>query len=201
MLRDLAHVYSEVFAPELFLLVCVLGLVVYEWRQTTPTAWSALVLRFTTVGIAWGLAFLLAQVPDEFLTDTPYWISDLFAGLGIAVGFLFIATVWRRNGWGRTLPELAIVLIALTVAHSILVPFWDVSSHVAYTATPVGYLLTISRRFFPLILVPSGMVFSRPLTGAHTWIESIGGGVLALIFIAGFLWYQTREASATSESQ
>lgn len=187
MIRDLAHVYSQVFAPELFLLVCVVGLVIYERNQTSQAPRAALLPQIATIGLAWGIAFLLMQLSNVLFTNPPYWIADLFAGLGITVGFSVITVIWIRNGWGHLLPELAVVLIALTIIHSVLVPVWNISSHVAYTAASVGYLLTLSRRFLPTVLIPSGMILSRPLIGAHTWGEAIGGGIVAILVLGSFV--------------
>lgn len=189
MSSELAQTFAAVFAPEVFLLVCTIGLVGYEWHREITVPVSGLGFRLATVGVAWIIGFLCTELPDAmFSAPTEYWVEDLFAGLGITVGFLLIAVVWWWHNWGQYLPEFAVILIVLTVSHSVIVPFWDVSSHVIYTTVPVGYFITLSRRFVPIALIPGGMVVSRPLTGAHTWFQAIGGAILGVAFVAGFLW-------------
>jgi len=90
------------------------------------------------------------------------------------------------------MPELSLLLIAATVPHLLITPFWDVSSHVLYAAVPAGYLAVVDRRFVPVLVVPVGMVFARPLAGAHTWPESIGGFVLAGLVLAGVGYLRDR---------
>lgn len=200
MSSELAHAFSAVFAPEVFLLACTVGLVVYEWRRADRLPPTALVPRFTTIAVAWGIAFLLTELPEVLLAAAPaYWVEDLFAGLGLTAGFLLLAGIWRWRNWGPRLPEFAAMLIVLTIGHSLIVPFWDVSGHVLYTAAPVGYFLTLSRRLVPAVAIPGGMVLSRPLAGAHTWAQSIGGAVLAVAFIVGFLWVRKRSVTPEVE--
>lgn len=202
MLSEIADVYSTVFAPELFLLVCTLGIILYEWHYSTTTD-SLLSLggRVTTLGGAWVLAFLITELPETAITASAYWVDDVFASVGILAGFLVLAVAWTVTDWGRYLPEFALFVIVLTVGHAVIVPFWDVSSHVTYTTAPVSYFIALNRRLVPTALIPGGMVVTRPLTGAHSVLQSVGGVVLALVFVAGFLWVRRQHAERPIEAQ
>lgn len=190
MAVDIAQAYSDAFAPELFVLFCTLLLLGYERRITrsaTESPRRGLLARLGVVAGAWTLAFAIYQSVPLVFEQTPQWGDDLFGGLGLAAGFACIGLVWRYRRWGRLLPEFAALLIAVTVVHSVVTPFWDVSSHVLYAATPAGYLGVVDRRFAPLAVVPLGMVVSRPLVGAHTWLQSVAGLVLGVLFVAAFV--------------
>jgi membrane-associated phospholipid phosphatase len=90
--------------------------------------------------------------------------------------------------WGTVVPGFAALLVGVTVPHLLITPFWDVSSHVLYAVAPAGYLFLVDRRFVPLVVVGLGMVVARPLARAHTWTESIGGLVLASVFLIALFW-------------
>ncbi|USZ67360.1 hypothetical protein NGM10_11525 [Halorussus salilacus] len=208
MLTELARAYSAVFAPELFVLVCTLALAAYELRAgsaaTRPTRResettrresgsriASLVARvgprLLTVVVGWAVAFAIYQSTDLLFDPVPAWGSDLTGSLGVGIGMLLIGVAWWARGWGTHVPRFAAVLFAVTVVHAAVTPFWDASSHVAYTAAPAGYLAVADRRFAPVLAVPVGMVAARPLAGAHTWLESVGGFALAAVFVAAVL--------------
>jgi membrane-associated phospholipid phosphatase len=201
MAVDIAQAYSDAFAPELFVLFCTLLALGYERRITRTAAESSrpssrwgLLARLAVVAGAWALAFAIYQSVPFVFEQTPQWGDDLFGGLGLAAGFACIGLVWRYRHWGRLLPEFAALLIAVTTVHSVVTPFWDVSSHVLYAATPAGYLGVVDRRFAPLVVVPLGMVVSRPLVGAHTWFQSVAGLVLGALFVAAFVRIRPKPA-------
>jgi len=126
--------------------------------------------------------------------STPAWAADFTGSLGLGVGILAIWLVWHLLDWGRLVPEFSLLLVALTVPHLVITPFWDVSSHVAYATVPAGHLATVERRFAPFFAVPLGMVFARPLAGAHTWLQSVGGFVLGGAFLVGLVVLERRHA-------
>jgi len=205
MAVDLAQAYSDAFAPEIFVLFCTLLVLGYERRVNQPSSRGSAsprppssrrgtLARLGVVAGAWVLAFAIYQSAPLVFARTPAWGDDLFGGLGLAAGFAFVALVWTRRRWGRLVPEFAALLIAVTVVHSIVTPLWNVSSHVLYAATPSGYLGVVDRRFAPLIVVPLGMVVSRPLVGAHTWLQSVAGLLLAGFFVAAFVRFRSRPA-------
>jgi hypothetical protein len=53
-----------------------------------------------------------------------------------------------------------------------------------------GYLLLVNLRFAPLAFVAVGMVFARPLAGAHTWLQSIVGLLLSVAFLLGVVQFR-----------
>ncbi|WP_132057873.1 hypothetical protein [Halorussus amylolyticus] len=184
MLTDFGTLYSDVFAPELFILACTLALLGYEWRAGSESGATRLGARLFTVLAGWAVAFAIYESTGLLFDPIPAWGSDFTGSLGVGVGILLIGGVWWSRRWGRHVPTFAAALFAVTAVHIAVTPFWDVSSHVAYTAVPAGYLALADRRFAPVVAVPVGMVAARPLAGAHTWAESAAGLALAAVFVA-----------------
>lgn len=178
MLAGSAQAYSELFAPEYFVLLCSLLLVGHEWRESAGRSPAGLGARVGVVGLGWAVAFAVYRGVPRLVGMLPEWGTDAAGSGGLAVGVLGIALGWRLRGWDDRVPEYAAVLVAVTVPHLLLVPFWDVSGHVLYATVPAGYLAATDRRFVPLAAVPVGMVVARPLAGAHTWPQAAGGLVL-----------------------
>lgn len=192
MIENVAGVYSEAFTPEYFVLLCTIGVLTYEFRTASETELRRLAPRFGVVALGWGVAFAIYEGVPSLVGTVPSWGPDFAGSLGLGAGILFIWALWRRQQWGRRMPELSLLLIAATVPHLLITPFWDVSSHVLYAAVPAGYLAFVDRRFVPVLVVPIGMVFARPLAGAHTWPESIGGFVLGGLVLAGVGYLRDR---------
>lgn len=190
MATELARIYAGLFAPEYFLLLCTLTLLLYERRSGVRRGHS--IPQIGVIAAAWALAFTVYRATPILFERVPAWGADVVGGLGLALGFLLVRTVWKLRRWGPLVPEFAALLIALSVLHSIVTPVWDVSSHVIYTTAPAGYLSFVDRRFAPLLVVAAGMVVSRPLTGAHTWLQSVGGFVLASTFVLGLARLRSR---------
>ncbi len=180
---EVARTYSEMFAPELFVLLCSLLVVGYEWRTSSEGSLGGLSKRVIVVACGWGIAFAIYQGVPRVVGTLPEWGTNATGSAGLAIGILVIWFGWRIWDWGSTVPEFALLLVGVTVPHLLITPFWDISSHVLYAMTPAGYLSLVDRRFVPLIVVALGMVVARPLAEAHTWLQSIGGLVLALAFL------------------
>ncbi|WP_458210532.1 hypothetical protein [Haladaptatus sp. NG-SE-30] len=152
---------------------------------------------------AWAVAFAIYNATPQLFATVPAWGPDFVGSLGLGIGVLMIWGFWRLEEWGSIVPEFSMVLLVLTVFHLIITPFWDISSHVAYAAAPAGHLALVDRRFLPYLVIPIGMVFSRPLVGAHTWVQSLGGLVLAAIILIGLFHGQTerRRIDASEEME
>jgi len=194
MLTGLARTYSAVFAPEYFVLLCAIVLIVLEWHETSGSSPRHLAARFGVLALGWAVGLAIYLGGPAMVESTPTWAADFTGSLGLGVGILVIWLVWRQFDWGRLVPEFALLLVAVTVPHLVVTPFWDVSSHVAYATVPAGHLAIVERRFAPVFLVPLGMVFARPLAGAHTWLQSVGGFVLGGAFLVGLLVFERRHA-------
>jgi hypothetical protein len=181
-MAGLGATYSAVFAPELFVLGCILLALGYESRTAGPDG-RLLLSQLAVVGLGWALAFLIYQGLPHVVGPLPPWGPDATGSLGLFCGILWIRVGWRRFDWGQTVPEVAAVLLVVTVPHLLITPLWDVSSHVLYAVTPAASLTAVDRRFSPLLVIAAGMVVARPLAGAHTWAQSIGGLVLGLVVV------------------
>ncbi|WP_247730715.1 hypothetical protein [Halovivax limisalsi] len=201
MITNVAQHYSDLFAPEFFVLVCLIALVGHEWRAGSTEARAGparLGAQLGVIALAWalGLAIYLG-VPALFET-TPEWAPDATGSAGLGLGMGLVWGVWRRRAWGGHVPTFALALIVVTVPHLLITPFWDVSSHVTYALVPAGVVVLVAMRFLPLGLIAIGMVPARPLAGAHTWPEAIGGVVLSVAVLAAIarLRFGARDGSA-----
>lgn len=186
MSASIASTYSAVFAPELFVLVCGLAAVCYEWWRSSRQSWIGIAARVGVLGFGWAVAFAVYQGVPALLAAAPAWATDATGSVGLGVGLLVIWGWWRRAGWGPIVPDYALLLVAVTVPHLLITPVWDVSSHVLYAVVPAGFLTLVDRRAAPLALVALGMVVARPLAGAHTWGESLGGLALGVAALAAY---------------
>jgi hypothetical protein len=196
MLTDAARAYSELFSPEYFVLVCSLLLVGYEWRESTPRSVAGLGARVGAVGAGWAVAFAVYRGLPRALGTVPEWGPDATGSAGLGVGVAGIWLAWRLRGWGERVPAYAAVLVAATVPHLLVTPFWDVSSHVLYAVVPAGYLTVTDRRFAPLAAVALAMVAARPLAGAHTWAQSVGGLALGAACLVALRRYAPAESGS-----
>ncbi|QZP36337.1 hypothetical protein [Halobaculum magnesiiphilum] len=190
MSASIASTYSAAFAPELFVLLCGLAAVGYELRRSdgrsSRRSWAAVAARLGVLGFGWAVAFAVYQGIPVLLATAPAWTTNATGSVGLAVGLLVIRGWWRRADWGPVVPEYALLLVAVTVPHLVITPVWDLSSHVLYAVVPAGFLTLVDRRAAPLALVALGMVVARPIAGAHTWAESIGGLVLGVAALAAY---------------
>lgn len=201
MVTELATMYSEVFAPEYFVLVCTLALVAYEWRGSQSFGLAQVAGRLLTVVVGWAVAFAVYQSTETIFDPVPSWGADFTGSVGLGIGIALIGAVWSARDWGDHVPAFAKLLFGLTVVHTVVTPFWDVSSHVAYAVAPAGYLVVADRRFAPLLAVALGMVLARPFAGAHTWLQSVGGLVLAVGFVLGYRYRVGRAEHSDADSR
>ncbi|MBZ6496995.1 hypothetical protein [Natrinema longum] len=180
---SVSEMFSTVFAPELFVLLTTVSLTGYE-LQWQEWGWKELVERVAVVVAAYTLAFVVYQgVPSAVSIQVPGG-DDFFASTGLIVGFAMIWFAWRSRSWGELVPAYSAVIVATSVVHLVVVPFWDVSSHVVYAAVSSGFLTLADRRFAVFLLVPLGLVWSRVAVEAHSVVESVGGLVFAAVIVA-----------------
>jgi hypothetical protein len=179
-----AAAVSTVFAPELVVLLTTAILAGYELRRT---AWDRqdVVGRGAVVVLGFVVAFAVYQGVPGVVPVRPPGGEDFFASIGLIAGFAVIWVAWHRWNWGASMPAYSAVIVATSVVHLVVVPFWDVSSHVTYAAVSAGFLTAIDRRFAVTLLVPLALVWSRVAIGAHTVAESIGGLAFAAVIVAG----------------
>lgn len=189
MVTVAAQYYSDVFAPELFVLICMLALVTYEWRSRAGGGadLGRIGAQVGVIALAWAIGLAVYLGVPALLDAPPEWAPDATGSAGLALGMVLVWGVWRQQAWGDHVPTFALALIVVTVPHLLITPVWDVSSHVTYALVPAGVLVLVASRFLPLLLIAIGMVPARPLSGAHTWPEAIGGVVLAAVVLAVFV--------------
>lgn len=177
-----AALISTVFTPELFVLVATLLLTGYDLRRT-GWRWQRFAVRIAVVSGAWLVAVAVYQGGPTLVAGSVPGGADFFASVALIVSFATIGVVWRRRAWGHLLPTYCLLLIATSVIHIVVVPVWDLSSHVLYAAVPTAYLATIDRRFVVLFFVPLGLVWSRVALDAHTFGETLGGLAVAAVIV------------------
>lgn len=189
MLDAAAQAYSDVFAPELFVLYCVVLLAAYELRGG-DAALRPVAARLGAIAAGWVLAYAVVAGVPQVVDASAGWREDVVESVALVLGLGAIWLAWRRRSWGECVPRFVALLVLVTVPHVLVVPFWDVSGHVLYATTSAGALLAADRRFLPLVVVPLGMVASRPLAGAHTWPQAVGGLLLgaAVVLAAHVVW-------------
>lgn len=193
----LAALYSTVFAPELFVLEATVLLAAYEWHVHD---WNrrALAGRLGVVLAGWLLALAVYVGGPSVVPGTVPGGDDFYASLGLIVGFGIIWGAWTRQRLDSVGPAYCLLLVGTSVVHAAVVPLWDVSSHVLYTAVPVGFFATVDRRFTALVVVPAAMVWSRVATGAHTATEAVAGLALGVVLVAGALAVRRNHDAAPS---
>lgn len=180
---NVAATLSEVFAPELFVLVVTVTVAGYELVGSGFSS-RGLAGRIAAVLAAWGLAFAVYQGGPTLVSTSVPGGEDFFASIGLIVGFVVIWLAWDLGGWGELLPLYCLLLIGTSVVHILVVPLWDVSSHVTYAAVSTGFLVFVDRRFVVSLLIPVGLVWSRIAIDAHSVVESVGGLVFAAVVVA-----------------
>jgi len=162
MLADAAQFYSDVFTPELFVLLCGLCLIGYEWSGLADRSWTGLGARLGVLALGWTIGLAIYEGVPLLFETVPTWGPDATGSAGLGVGVLVIWLGWRVRAWGEYVPVFSGLLVAVTIPHLLVTPFWDISTHVLYAVVPAGYLLTVDRRFAPLAVIAVGMVFARP---------------------------------------
>jgi len=130
MLTDAAQLYTDLFAPELFVLLCGLSLIGYEWRGVPDRAGVGLGARLGVLALGWAIGLVLYTGVPLLLGTVPEWGPDATGSAGLGVGVLVIWLGWRRWGWGEYVPVFSGLLVGVTVPHLLITPFWDISSHV-----------------------------------------------------------------------
>ena len=190
MLTAAAQLYSDVFTPELFVLLCGLCLIGYEWRGLPNPSLTGLGARLGVLALGWAIGLVIYEGVPLLFETVPTWTPDATGSAGLGVGVLVIWLGWRVWAWGEYVPVFSALLVGVTVPHLLITPLWDISTHVLYAVVPAGYLVTVDRRFAPLAAIAVGMVFARPWAGAHTWLQSVAGLVLGIGFVAAYLRYE-----------
>jgi len=190
----LAAAYSTVFAPELFVLEATVLLVAYEWR-TRDWSGRALAVRLGAVLAGLALALAVYEGGPSVLAGAPGG-DDFYASVGLILGFGVIWAAWTRQRVASAGPAYCLLLVAVSVVHAVVVPFWNVSSHVLYATVPVGYLAAVDRRFAVLFVLPGAMVWSRVATGAHTGPEAVAGFALGVALVAAALAVRRNRTTA-----
>jgi len=176
--------YQNVFSPVNYLLFAAAIVVLFDWWR----AYSSLFARFATIFIAWVVGRAIYQCYYVFTPQAPQWVEDAFAVAGLIVGIAIVLIVWKVKRYGKEMIGGIIAAIVVTVPYMLISPFWNISGHVAYTMAPTVYLMGLNRKLAVLLPIPLLMVVNRPIVGAHTWAESIGGLLLGLLALAG-VWY------------
>jgi hypothetical protein len=177
--------YPYVFHPIVLVGGGLLLLVHREWRERDA---NRVALR-RRVGAFLG-AGLLSLVPTGAyvlatgkspmrVTRGNGWQVDALVASGVLVVCVLLWYVWRRFDWGRLVPGGVLALAVATVPYAALSVVWNVSGHVIFAVVPTLYLTLVDRSFWPLLVVPLVMVPNRVVVNAHTWLQSIGGLLVA----------------------
>lgn len=194
----LMRYYPYVFHPAVMIGGGLLVLMYLEWDRQDAGR-GALWKRYGVFAGVGTLSFLptllymlaTGQGPMETMQGNVWQVDALVAsGVLLVAGVLWY--VWRRFEWGPLVATAAEALVAVTLPYIVLSPFWNVSGHVIFAATPTVALVVVDRRFWPLLLIPLVMVPNRLYLDAHTWAQSIAGFLLAAGLV---VWVFERRSS------
>ncbi|AWB27163.1 hypothetical protein [Halococcoides cellulosivorans] len=177
----LSETYSAVFAPEQMV---VLGLTVMALVEANASDAEPIetVGRVVTVVLGAGVTVgVIAATPELLVGESA---GDLQASLALLVGLAVIVAVWQSRDWGDHVLWACLTLGAVTVVHTAIVPFWNLSGHVLFSMTPLGLVALADRRAVVLVVIPLLMMPARVGAGVHTPLETVGGLTLALLALA-----------------
>ena len=203
------RVYRYVFHPLAFLFATWLLLVYYEWGRESDDLRN-LAIRFgviAAIGLAalvpTGIYLLVTDQAARAATAGNDWPVDLAtsSGLLIAAGLAWV--VWSATDWGSATKGAALAIAVTVVPYAPLSVVWNISGHVAFSAVPALYLVTLDRKFLPLLVIPVLMVPNRPLLGLHTWAQSIAGlllGVAGVLLARQLDWGKKRAAETVDHA-
>ncbi|WP_137287095.1 phosphoesterase [Halorussus salinisoli] len=193
LLREFMRIYQYLFHPGVVLAVTLLLLVYREWA-TDRTHVRSLVVRIGTLlgvelvaVVPLAVYLLVRKPPVTRLTAGSDWRINLVTAVSLLVGGALLWYVWSANSWGATVSTAGVAVSLTAVPYALVAPVWNVSGHVTFTLVPTLLLALSDRRFWPLLSIPTVMVLNRPVLGAHTWLQSLGGlalgtvGVLAAV--------------------
>lgn len=182
---DWAELYSAAFAPEIVLTLSLIVLAEVERRSGGRGGPGA---RTGTILLGASVALVVIALTPELLTGDP--AGDLQSSLALLVGLAVIGTIWHVRDWGEIVRWGLIALGVLTAIHAVIVPVWDLSGHVAFTAGSIGLVVLVERRFVALAVVPVVMMPARVLAGVHTVPQVIAGATLAAVILVGLARYR-----------
>lgn len=158
----------------LLMLMAVSMVVVYSASGEQA---SVLIRQSVRMAVAFGVMFLLAQIPPDRLRAMAYWLY--FAGIILLVGVLLFGAVgkgaqrWLDLGFFRFQPsemmKIAVpLLVAAFLAEKPLAPSWQ------------RLVLALV-----IIAIPTALIVQQPDLGTSILIASSG---LIVIFLAGISW-------------
>lgn len=196
--------FPYVFHPITVLGVGILLLIHYEWRKQHA---DRSVLWHRVGGfLGAGILALVPTVayfaitganPIEATVGNKWQMDALVAG-GVLIASGTTWAIWHRYNWGPLVIVAMETLAAVMVPYILLSPIWNVSGHVIISLMPTLYLTLVDRKFWPLLVVPVVMVPNRIYLDAHTWPQTIGGLLIALVIVGVVYWVRTSDGSIRS---
>lgn len=187
LLQTIMRVYQYLLHPGIVLAAVLLFLVYREWA-VDDAGFRGLVVRVGTllgielVAVAPVGLYLLARRPSVTrLTAGSDWRINLVTAASLLVGGGLVWYVWSANGWGESVGGAGAAVVATAVPYALVAPVWNVSGHVTFTLVPTLVLALTNEKYWPALAVPLVMVVNRPVLGAHTWLQSLGGLALGTV--------------------
>lgn len=128
-----------------------------------------------------GLYLVARRPPVTRLTAGTDWRINLATVASLLVGGALLWGVWSAKSWGTTVSDAGVAIVAAAIPYGLVAPVWNVSGHVTFTLVPTLLLALADDRFWPALAIPAVMVVNRPVLGAHTWLQSLGGLVVGAV--------------------
>lgn len=187
-LQTLMQLYAWIFHPFPFLFATSLIIIHREWKSESGPK-NKLYKRMAAFTVITALSvipvvlYALWSGRGIALIHSNGWTSDVLTGIGLSISSMFTIYVWRKNEWGALMPKAILTILAVMTPYLVVSHFWNISGHVTFTMLPSLFLTLLDRKFWPLLIVPSLMIFNRPYLGAHTLEQAVAGYMLTLVLV------------------
>lgn len=181
LLREFMGVYQYLFHPAVVLAGGLLVLDYRGWSRDHTTVRGlgvriAILLGVELVSLVPVALYLFVRRPPVTrLTEGTDWRINVVTAVSLTVGGTLLWYLWSAKQWRSGVGTAGVAIVATAIPYALVAPLWNVSGHVTFTLVPTLVLSLTDRRFWPLLSIPAVMVVNRPILGAHTLLQSLGG--------------------------
>lgn len=185
-IEEFMVIYEDVFNP----IVVILAIFLFLLFQVYKKCGLGDKIRF----------FLMILFPSYFamilyylfLPQKPDFLEDVIISSTYFFSFGLIILGYRENKIKEVVFNYFFLLFLGSIPYLFISPFWNISGHVLFVELPILYLILNNRSFLPFFLIPSLMVFNRPIVGAHTWSQVIFTFFFAFVIFLVFIFLKKR---------
>lgn len=170
-----AKVISNVFSPPCMATIAISFLLIYD---SSPILWIIgfiliAILPIVPVIILWRRGIVDLDVSERKLRPPLFALATFFYVIA-AVIYLFLGALEHFR--------LALAYILVTLVIAVISLKWKISTHTAGSAGPTtALMLSLGLWITPLYVITLLLIVGRVLLGAHTWIQSLMGALVAVL--------------------